>query len=63
MSGIDNEDRRSSSPASPPGSRISMAVAGYREIVAGPLASYLMLSEKIGGHVAEQAHLVKQAFR
>ncbi|ALC38576.1 capt, partial [Drosophila busckii] len=40
----------------------SMSVAGFEDIVAGPLSQYLSLSAKIGGDVAEHAKFVKAAF-
>ncbi|XP_055635172.1 adenylyl cyclase-associated protein 1 isoform X2 [Toxorhynchites rutilus septentrionalis] len=39
-----------------------MSVNAYEDIVCGPLANFLGLSKKIGGDVAAQADLVKQAF-
>ncbi|XP_070070187.1 adenylyl cyclase-associated protein 1 isoform X1 [Drosophila takahashii] len=39
-----------------------MSVAGFEDIVAGPLSQYLSLSAKIGGDVAQHAELVKSAF-
>ncbi|KAH8351994.1 hypothetical protein KR084_001044 [Drosophila pseudotakahashii] len=47
-------------PPSPPSS--NMSVAGFEDIVAGPLSQYLTLSAKIGGDVAQHAELVKSAF-
>nr|XP_016945012.1 adenylyl cyclase-associated protein 1 isoform X1 [Drosophila suzukii] len=47
-------------PPSPPSS--NMSVAGFEDIVAGPLSQYLSLSAKIGGDVAQHAELVKSAF-
>ncbi|XP_059617008.1 adenylyl cyclase-associated protein 1 isoform X1 [Phlebotomus argentipes] len=41
---------------------VSMSVQGYEDIVAGNVAQYVKLSQKIGGDVAAQAELVKQAF-
>lgn len=40
-----------------------MAVAGYADLLAGPISEYLRLSEKIGGDVAEHSKLVEKAFR
>ncbi|KAH8279787.1 hypothetical protein KR054_005590 [Drosophila jambulina] len=50
------------SPPPPPSSSNSMSVAGFEDIVAGPLSQYLSLSAKIGGDVAQHAELVKSAF-
>lgn len=36
---------------------------GFRNIIDGPLATYVSISQKIGGPVAEQANLVKDAFK
>uniref|UniRef100_A0A6P4EA36 Adenylyl cyclase-associated protein 1 isoform X1 n=1 Tax=Drosophila rhopaloa TaxID=1041015 RepID=A0A6P4EA36_DRORH len=47
-------------PPSPPSN--NMSVAGFEDIVAGPLSQYLSLSAKIGGDVAQHAELVKSAF-
>lgn len=40
----------------------NMSVAGFEDIVAGPLSEYLAHSNKIGGDVAQHAQLVKAAF-
>jgi hypothetical protein len=40
-----------------------MSVAAFSDIVAGPLASYIALSNKIGGDVATHAKLVSEAFQ
>ncbi|KAH8393537.1 hypothetical protein KR200_004137 [Drosophila serrata] len=50
------------SPPPPPCSSNNMSVAGFEDIVAGPLSQYLSLSAKIGGDVAHHAELVKSAF-
>lgn len=42
---------------------ISMSVAGYEDLLAGPVKEYLQLSEKIGGDVATHSKLVEKAFR
>ncbi|KAI5750547.1 hypothetical protein M8J76_016563 [Diaphorina citri] len=42
---------------------LSMSVAAFSDIVAGPLASYIALSNKIGGDVATHAKLVSEAFQ
>ncbi|XP_034472380.1 adenylyl cyclase-associated protein 1 isoform X2 [Drosophila innubila] len=39
-----------------------MSVAGFEDIMAGPLSQYLTLSAKIGGDVAQHAKFVKAAF-
>ncbi|SPP79922.1 adenylyl cyclase-associated protein 1 isoform X1 [Drosophila guanche] len=39
-----------------------MSVAGFEDIVAGPLSKYLTLSAKIGGDVAQHAELVRSVF-
>lgn len=41
---------------------INMSVAGYEDIVAGPVRDYLQLSQKIGGDVASHSKLVATAF-
>ncbi|KAM8717247.1 hypothetical protein ACLKA7_004019 [Drosophila subpalustris] len=45
----------------PPSSN-NMSVAGFEDIMAGPLSQYLALSAKIGGDVAQHAQFVKAAF-
>ncbi|GAB0091849.1 Adenylyl cyclase-associated protein [Sergentomyia squamirostris] len=40
----------------------SMSVPGYEDIVGGSVADFVKLSQKIGGDVAAQANLVKEAF-
>ncbi|XP_058446134.1 adenylyl cyclase-associated protein 1 isoform X2 [Malaya genurostris] len=40
----------------------NMSVNAYEDIILGSLANFLALSNKIGGDVATQAELVKQAF-
>ncbi|XP_055680988.1 adenylyl cyclase-associated protein 1 isoform X2 [Lutzomyia longipalpis] len=42
--------------------KLGMSVQGYEDIVTGSLAQYVQLSQKIGGDVAAQANLVKEAF-
>ncbi|KAH0548716.1 hypothetical protein KQX54_001646 [Cotesia glomerata] len=42
---------------------VSMSVGGYEDLVAGPFAEYLALSQKIGGDVAAHSKLVSEAFR
>ncbi|XP_017061099.1 LOW QUALITY PROTEIN: adenylyl cyclase-associated protein 1 [Drosophila ficusphila] len=49
-------------PPPPPPPSSNMSVAGFEDIVAGPLSQYLTLSAKIGGDVAQHAELVKSAF-
>lgn len=39
----------------------SMSVLGYQDIVSGPFAQYLELSQKIGGDVAQHAAIVRTA--
>lgn len=39
-----------------------MSVYGFQDIVNGPFAQYLQLSQKIGGDVAKQADFVNKAF-
>ncbi|XP_066601139.1 microtubule-associated protein futsch-like isoform X2 [Prorops nasuta] len=41
----------------------AMSVAGYEDIVAGPVRDYLQLSQKIGGDVAAHGKLVEKAFQ
>lgn len=42
---------------------VSMSVAGYEDLVAGPVSEYLQLSNKIGGDVATHSKLVEKAFQ
>uniref|UniRef100_A0A8D9A3M3 Adenylyl cyclase-associated protein 1 n=1 Tax=Cacopsylla melanoneura TaxID=428564 RepID=A0A8D9A3M3_9HEMI len=42
---------------------LTMSVAAFADIVTGPLASYIALSNKIGGDVAAHAKLVSEAFQ
>lgn len=42
---------------------ISMSVAGYQDLLAGPVKEYLQLSVKIGGDVATHSKLVEKAFQ
>ncbi|XP_076246845.1 adenylyl cyclase-associated protein 1 isoform X2 [Calliopsis andreniformis] len=42
---------------------ISMSVAGYEDLLAGPVREYLQLSQKIGGDVATHSELVEKAFQ
>lgn len=44
-------------------STLNMSVQGFQDILQGPFASYLKISAKIGGDVAEHAKLVQQAFQ
>ncbi|EDW45488.1 GM16624 [Drosophila sechellia] len=54
---------KAETPPSPPSLPSSnMSVAGFEDIVAGPLSQYLTLSAKIGGDVAQHAELVRSAF-
>lgn len=41
----------------------SMSVAGYENLLAGPVKEYLELSQKIGGDVAAHSKLVQKAFQ
>ena len=41
----------------------NMSVAGYEDLVAGPVREYLELSRKIGGDVASHSQLVEKAFQ
>ncbi|XP_044020221.1 adenylyl cyclase-associated protein 1 isoform X1 [Aphidius gifuensis] len=41
----------------------NMSIENYEDIIAGPVAEYLKLSEKIGGDVASHSKLVQQAFQ
>lgn len=52
----------STTPIASP-SHVSMSVAAFNDILAGPLNNYLQLSNKIGGDVAAHAKLVKEAFQ
>ncbi|KAH8411859.1 hypothetical protein KR222_000157, partial [Zaprionus bogoriensis] len=49
-------------PACTLASSKNMSVAGFEDILAGPLSEYLALSSKIGGDVAQHAQFVKAAF-
>lgn len=40
-----------------------MSVQGFQDILQGPFATYMQVSEKIGGDVAEHSKLVQQAFQ
>ncbi|XP_046737682.1 adenylyl cyclase-associated protein 1 isoform X3 [Diprion similis] len=40
-----------------------MSVAGYEDIIAGPVSQYLQLSQKIGGDVLTHSKLVEKAFQ
>ncbi|XP_048508473.1 adenylyl cyclase-associated protein 1 isoform X2 [Athalia rosae] len=40
-----------------------MSVAGYEDIIAGPVQQYLQLSQKIGGDVLTHSKLVEKAFK
>ncbi|XP_076176279.1 adenylyl cyclase-associated protein 1 isoform X1 [Ptiloglossa arizonensis] len=42
---------------------VSMSVAGYEDLLAGPVKEYLQLSEKIGSDVATHSKLVEKAFQ
>ncbi|XP_076661648.1 adenylyl cyclase-associated protein 1 isoform X3 [Halictus rubicundus] len=42
---------------------VSMSVAGYEDLLAGPVSEYLQLSNKIGGDVATHSKLVEKAFQ
>ncbi|KAG7205827.1 hypothetical protein KM043_007768 [Ampulex compressa] len=42
---------------------INMSVAGYEDLLSGPVKDYLQLSEKIGGDVATHSKLVEKAFQ
>ncbi|XP_024875152.1 uncharacterized protein LOC112456686 isoform X1 [Temnothorax curvispinosus] len=41
----------------------NMSVAGYEDLLAGPVKEYLQLSQKIGGDVAVHSKLVEKAFQ
>lgn len=41
----------------------NMSIENYQDIIDGPVAEYLKLSEKIGGDVASHSKLVQQAFQ
>ncbi|XP_012521496.1 adenylyl cyclase-associated protein 1 isoform X3 [Monomorium pharaonis] len=40
-----------------------MSIAGYEDLLAGPVREYLQLSQKIGGDVAVHSKLVEKAFQ
>jgi len=46
-----------------PNQFISMSVAGYEDLLAGPVSEYLQLSQKIGGDVAVHSKFVEKAFQ
>lgn len=41
----------------------NMSVAGYEDLMAGPVQEYLALSKKIGGDVTAHSQLVEKAFQ
>ncbi|KAM3595630.1 uncharacterized protein V6R79_000317 [Siganus canaliculatus] len=51
-----------SAGGSAPGGPVSAYVEAFDEIVNGPVAQYLALSQKIGGEVQKHAAMMKQAF-
>lgn len=40
-----------------------MSVQGFEDLIQGPLATFVQLSNKIGGDVSTQASLVLKAFQ
>ncbi|XP_012521494.2 uncharacterized protein LOC105827857 isoform X1 [Monomorium pharaonis] len=42
---------------------VDMSIAGYEDLLAGPVREYLQLSQKIGGDVAVHSKLVEKAFQ
>ncbi|KAL6421429.1 hypothetical protein ACFW04_013887 [Cataglyphis niger] len=42
---------------------INMSIAGYEDLLSGPLKKYLELSQKIGGDVATHSKFVEKAFQ
>ena len=40
-----------------------MSVQAYEDLLKGPFASFIQLSTKIGGDVADHAKLVEKAFQ
>lgn len=40
-----------------------MSIAGYEDLLSGPLKKYLELSQKIGGDVATHSKFVEKAFQ
>uniref|UniRef100_A0A3Q1HP30 Adenylyl cyclase-associated protein n=1 Tax=Anabas testudineus TaxID=64144 RepID=A0A3Q1HP30_ANATE len=44
------------------GARVSVYVEAFDQIVSGPVAEYISLSQKIGGDVQKHADMMKQAF-
>lgn len=52
------------SPDSPERSfTVVMSVANFEDLLAGPVAEFLQLSQKIGGDVAAHSKLVEKAFQ
>lgn len=51
-----------SKPETDPNQPASMSIAGYNNLLAGPVKEYLQLSQKISGDVAAQSKLVEDAF-
>ncbi|XP_029040513.2 adenylyl cyclase-associated protein 1 isoform X1 [Osmia bicornis bicornis] len=58
-----SESVQLSSPVRSTNQVISMSVAGYEDLLAGPVNEYLQLSAKIGGDVATHSKLVEKAFQ
>jgi len=46
-----------------PSQLTSMSVAGYEDLLAGPVSEYLQLSQKIGGDVAVHSKFVEKVFQ
>lgn len=46
-----------------PNQPTSMSVAGYQDLLTGPVKGYLELSQKIGGDVATHSKLVEKVFQ
>nr|XP_012149226.1 PREDICTED: adenylyl cyclase-associated protein 2 isoform X3 [Megachile rotundata] len=58
-----SESVQSASPVHSKNQVTSMSVAGYEDLLAGPVREYLQLSAKIGGDVATHSKLVEKAFQ
>lgn len=40
----------------------NMSVQGFEDLIQGPLATFIQLSNQIGGEISTQASLVQSAF-
>lgn len=63
LEGITTRLERLESTAEVPINTDSMSVAGFQDILQGPFAQYLAVSQQIGGDVATHSKLVQEAFQ